>query len=439
MPDNAVLRINDFDVTEGALDAVAFRDSYALAGLEFHDVAGPIRARSGRSAVAAKSMALLILISGISTLSQSAMGYQTSPGSDRLSGGVIYGRVYCADTQRVARSATVLAVPLLRSKSGKESLDLSNLESDRATTDLAGGFSVRVSHPGTYLVAAELDGYISGLMENVLDIDREANPAPNQELERDAQVIRIDSGASARVNLQLQRGAALTGTVTYDDGSPAANVAVDAERVEASAGLLEHAVSSPSKNVTDDVGRFRIFGLPSGKYIVGARLSAMGSIGAPASDRSSRAGDDQTVEDDLTVFSAESFHQDKGTVYDLASGEERQGADIIIPVDSLARVSGVVATATGETVSGGFVDLNDVVDKSMARHATIGRDGTFVFTGIPPGSFCFGASGIPAASPSDSGKKDRRLTGKLCIPNLQGSTSEITIVVQQEPEHWDRY
>ena len=100
--------------------------------------------------------------------------------------------------------------------------------------------------------------------------------------------VHVASGQVASVNLTLHRGAVISGRMRFADGSPAIGAGVEWEPFESiffRAGYRDYrnkvlsplaealqsfvsVLDSSRKAVSDDEGRFRIYGLPPGKYVV---------------------------------------------------------------------------------------------------------------------------------------------------------------------------
>ncbi len=120
---------------------------------------------------------------------------------------------------------------------------------------------------------------------------------------------------------------------------------------------------------TDDKGHFRVAGLLPGKYVVHTQpVSGMTAI-AYASRGGNGTVEDQTI--------------------DLADEEDYEGADIEIPLNSLAEVDGVLeGNSGGRTVANVAVSLKPE-DRESASEVTVSSssDGTFQFVGVPEGDY----------------------------------------------------
>jgi hypothetical protein len=198
--------------------------------------------------------------------------------------GAVSGHVYCADTNAPARLATVTLEPVRQVDEFKPQTEdqLRQLASHGSTisfieTNLDGSFALRKVKPGTYYVIAEKDGYISPMAQFTRsDLER-----PTQEVKlRMAKVLRkisVEANQSTSVEVRLERGAAISGSVNFDDGSPASGLAVKVLRKgkDGKWAVMESSARTrftPSTK-TDDQGHYRIAGLPSGEYIAEADLT----------------------------------------------------------------------------------------------------------------------------------------------------------------------
>ncbi len=256
---------------------------------------------------------------------------------------------------------------------------------------------------GTYYAHALAPGYIDPLSQFSSEELTSADPATRQRIAAVATPVSITGTDQVRADLRLERGASISGRVLYDDGTPAvgwtvrtvhepppgsdsnapafANMGVDLNELD-----LSHASEA---STTDDTGRFRIPGLPTGSYLLQARFIApplghssfnpMGTGGAMAVMMGLK----------LTVYSGNALRKSDAKPVDVRAGEDRSGYDITVPLHTLRSLSGlVVSKADGHPVNGGSVDLTlkDAAgkdDPSMHMVASILSDGSFHFDYIP--------------------------------------------------------
>lgn len=210
----------------------------------------------------------------------------------------VTGHVFCEDTNAPARFARVMLEPVsdvsdavaqevrLHQRSARASAPGSQEpiltmphpgKTNSVQAGLDGSFTMKGVKPGVYYVMAEMSGYLSPLAG--LSVEGRQHPTASvadlmaKALER----VTVEAGRTAVVNVGLERGAAVSGTVSFDDGSPAVGVRVKAQR-EKSDGNWETAELSAidmfgSGITTNDLGQYRIAGLAAGHYVIEADLS----------------------------------------------------------------------------------------------------------------------------------------------------------------------
>jgi hypothetical protein len=220
----------------------------------------------------------VLLLIGFSGVAPVAIAQQRQANESALTT-TVSGRVFCADTNAPARMATVILQPA-------DAVDAYDPDkqggvSSRAEavqTLLDGSFLISHVAPGAYYVLASAPGYFSPLA-SVLRHLGEQKPSGDAISMRIAKVVprlMVQANLPNTLNVTLERGAAVSGTVQFDDGSPAAGVDVRL-LVRGKEGLIDPPLS-PFENEyhgskTDDQGAYRISGLPSGDYVVTAQLN----------------------------------------------------------------------------------------------------------------------------------------------------------------------
>ena len=217
------------------------------------------------------------------------------------------------------------------------------------------------------------------------------------------------------VRLQLARGAVVSGTVRDVSGEPIPNLEV---RVQ----TLGPATSTPTVIVgTDDLGRYRAFGLSAGAYVVVARpygptggveLRSDGDVDKalailrqrrPAATSSATVTPATNPVQQKPVSFAHVYHPsaltpDDATAIAVTAGEERSGIDITLQWMSTWNVSGTVVTPDVETRPLIRPILKTVSAHSapIARSATLAPDGTFLFPNVQPGRYTLEAQALSA-------------------------------------------
>ena len=233
----------------------------------------------------------------------------------------------------------------------------------------AGRYTIRVTRPGflTWLFGREP----AGSMSRVEPIELRGGQA-------------LDRG-----DLRLPRGGVITGRIADESGDPVSDTDVRALRLnyltpgEPRLDYVRHAT-------TNDLGEYRIFGLPPGRYFVGIGLSVQEAAGRT----------DQGAPTTRIIASrsgvAPQFYPGTAVATDatpviVEPGGTSMGVDIRQMSVPLATISGTVTNARGSPATGAIVMLNparaDGVLFTLMAMIEPQPDGRFHFVNIPPGDY----------------------------------------------------
>ena len=359
----------------------------------------------------------LILIAG------SLYAQQPAPQSPPQSRGQVTGRVFCADTGQPARFAGVQLISDQPAKTpaldpaalGKDAnfekllasamsavMKGSNLST---VTALDGSFSLDKIPPGTYYVVAQLPGYQSPLSQFSQMEKIKADDATLKAVQNSAEKIVIQPNLSVHVDVRLERGSSISGTVRYDDGSPAPGVAPILMVLEKDGKWKELGALGTLPTMTDDRGRYRIYGMNAGKYAVKAALPTVQTLVGLGASVSMH----MNLGDALVVYSGGALREKDVKPVEVGSGEDVDGIDVVFPLDSLHAISGsVVAKADGHAVDTGNVQLLDSETRAKLRMTMIEQDGGFHLNYVPDGQYILQVSGAADTerSPNDDAGGD---------------------------------
>jgi len=187
--------------------------------------------------------------------------------------GQVSGHVFCQDSGLPARFAGVQllaekpsSAPLLDPASLGKNPDFTKVMAQAmaavmkgsnlsTVTGIDGSFSLEKVPPGTYYVIPQLPGYRSPLSSLSMMERMKADAATVTAVESVAEKIVVQPGGSTSVNIELQRGATLSGTVAYDDGSPAPGVN-PALLIQDKEGKWKELSVTMLPATTDDRGQF---------------------------------------------------------------------------------------------------------------------------------------------------------------------------------------
>jgi hypothetical protein len=182
------------------------------------------------------------------------------------------------------------------------------------------------------------------------------------------------SNLPVSTDVTLERGAAISGNITYDDGGPAGELQVTAlsrmhqEGKETWAQFKSLPGDEFKPIYIDDRGNYRISGLPAGKYLVQVTLDLTQQItylsyGGGSTSESGHY-------DIITIYSGSTLRLKDAAGFSLGLGEERAGEDLRIPISKLHTIRGnIVSAHDGHVINGGQVGLYNADDKSIAAQS----------------------------------------------------------------------
>jgi carboxypeptidase family protein len=131
-----------------------------------------------------------------------------------------------------------------------------------------GSFAFRGLRPGQYSLTASRSGYLRA------QFGQYGPSSP-------ASTITISGQGVANVRVPLLKSASISGHVYDESGAPAVNAQLHAWRISYKDGWrLPVPVAS---QMTNDLGEYRLFGLPPGEYYVSAQVDPLTHIRSPAS------------------------------------------------------------------------------------------------------------------------------------------------------------
>ncbi len=309
----------------------------------------------------------------------------------------VSGRVFCADTNAPARMASVVLQPagmIDQWQPGEE--NQVSFHGEVVETLLDGSFSMQHVAPGQYYVVASQHGYISPLAALYFPgsappaSEPASDPAAAKKIVVAAPRITVQSGLPVNVNVTLERGASVSGTVLFDDGSPASGL-----HISLLVRFKDRWVTAPSRpfeqsspyGSTDDQGNYRIAGLPPREFLLRAEINR--SKSTYNIDKDGGTGMSMSPLYSLAFYSGGKTRQSEGVPFTLSSGEERHGEDIEIPVSKLHIVRGsLIAARDGHVLNGGRLTLLYSDDKSDAAHTSLSKDDEgFTFSFVPEGDY----------------------------------------------------
>jgi hypothetical protein len=350
---------------------------------------------TSRSRISAGVVSLIIAM-GMPLLGEHDL-FQEPPSTPSQEGsGIVTGHVYCGDTHQLARFASVVLQPLeLPGSIGKDLRTA--VEMPTVThTDLDGKFTVSDLLPGSYLVLAWLPGYVSPLARIATRVDNKDPERFLQILEAVLPRVEVKNHLTSTVDITLVPGAVVSGSVAYDDGSPAVGFHMKllypfgAENGGQGVKLGNSAIDFPGLgfDTTDDKGQYRLAGIPPGSYVVAASPPDGASRVGGIVSGSYKSVDSPSNSGFLQIFSGNVIRLKESKAFSIVDGEQRNGVDIVVPLRHLHQVAGVVVAASdGHLLKRGYVELLYADEQSVAQRTHVNDDGTFVLTFVQDGGY----------------------------------------------------
>ena len=272
------------------------------------------------------------------------------------------------------------------------------------TTDEAGRFECAGLPPGRYMVMVRSTGAFLA-------------PAP--------QNVELAPGGAVAVTFRLDRGGSITGRVLDDEGEPVVRAQVSAGQRRSVGGTsrLMQTGSAP-RATTDDLGQFRLYGLPAGEFYVSASYTVPTPGPVPAEPQGGpRSGFAPT-------FYPSAAGIEGARKVNVRVGQETGGIDITLARARLGSVSGRVTDAAGNALAERQVSVmllppRDALAGPAGSGARWQADGTFVISNVPPGRYLVAANVVrqaPSPSQGEAGSEQLAVDGDDVVVHLQTNT-----------------
>jgi Carboxypeptidase regulatory-like domain len=229
---------------------------------------------------------------------------------------------------------------------------------------------------------------------------------------------------------ERRTGGVLSGTVIDQSGEPVQGIDVRALRLHReNGGLVARAIGGPIGVKTDDRGRYRLWGLPPGRYLVIVSTDATPSgLDRTRGNAFARVYYPGTPD----VESAQSVQVDEG--------QETTGGDVSFAPVRAGRIVGMARDAAGEPLIGQVRLMPTQRPGTPAVDPLVERvhfDGTFEINDIPHGEYVLQAVGTNPGHRDEFGFAyvtiDDRPSKPLAIATSVGATLEGRFVIEGAP------
>ena len=239
-------------------------------------------------------------------------------------------------------------------------------------TDDAGNYELKNVPTGNYSIAVSAPGFVTGKENDMLAKLR---------------FVTVVGGQSVGpFNFELVREGSIAGIVTDSDGKPLKGIPITlrTDAIPAGAGPPKYAEFLR----TDDQGRYRIAGMPAGKYRVAAGHYPLliGPIGGRPGYR--------------RIFHPNSVEEVGGRVIDINPGSEVTGIDFNLgePTKTFTVRARIIDDRTGKPVEGLGYTLGAYLNGKRIGGRGFGENrsndrGEIVLSDIPPGEYSIAVPG----------------------------------------------
>jgi hypothetical protein len=241
------------------------------------------------------------------------------------------------------------------------------------TSDAGGKFAMKDIDPGKYRLSVMRTGFVTA--------EYGARGAM-----RSGTTLSLEPGKQVSdVTFKLTPHAVITGRVLDEDGEPVAHVTVQLMRYLYNQGRKQ--LLPYSSGSTNDLGEYRIFGIPPGKGLLSATYSTPGLYEGLV-DRSSGA---QADEDYAPTYYPGTTDLSAAATLEISPGVQLQGMDIRLSKTRTVRVRGKVRSLSGsgrQNISVSLVPRDRMASFSGMKR-TMARDaqGSFELRGVAPGAY----------------------------------------------------
>jgi hypothetical protein len=254
-------------------------------------------------------------------------------------------------------------------------------ENRMTTTDASGAYEFSEVRAGRYTISASKGSYItvSYGQQRPTDVPKPIEILDNQTIER--------------LDLALSPGSVITGRILDEYGEPASEIIVAAQRYQFLQGQ-RRLMPSGRTATTNDIGEFRLFGIPPGQYYLTATWRNQSSMNPAASgDRTAYA----------PVYFPGTTNPTEAQRITVATGEELNDIVMMLKPIRAARVTGTAIGPDGKPMTPAmvFVTQSSVTMFATPGTGTVRPDGTFVINGLAPGEYILRAQrpGAPGEGP----------------------------------------
>ncbi len=276
----------------------------------------------------------------------------------------IRGHVIAGDTGQGLRKAQVRLIQVDVQPDGSNP---AGRENRLATTDADGTFEFKDLPAGRYILTASKGSYIS------VSRGRQQQNAGGKPLD-------IRAGQTVeRVDITLPRGGVITGRIFDEFGEALSGIQVVAMEYQFINGQRQLVPTGGRMATTNDLGEFRLFGVPLGQYYLRATWQRMGPGDPTSPDRTGYP---------TTFFPGT---QNAADAQRITIGAGQTVSDLVMAMSPIktARVEGTLVDSRGRPMGGAILMIMQQTTgfDGVMNGQSVRPDGTFTFASLPPGDY----------------------------------------------------
>jgi protocatechuate 3,4-dioxygenase beta subunit len=240
------------------------------------------------------------------------------------------------------------------------------LQSAATAADADGRFEFRDLAAGKFRIVAAKAGFAA--------VDTDASDLAGTAAARTIELAAHET--RERVDLTLARWGAISGTVVNEVGASVRGASVQLLQIRYSRGRRRLTGVGQATNPTDDLGRYRIYAVAPGQYVVSATVGGASSADVPGYAR---------------AFYPGTANASEAQFVSVGRSQEVSRIDVALSRTRTAKIAGQVVNAAGVPANPGSLSLIPSVRSesivSVQLGARISGEGVFEFPNVPPGAY----------------------------------------------------
>ena len=280
-----------------------------------------------------------------------------SPGTATLR-----GHVFAADTGQPLRKAQVRIMQQMEAQTGPMMMPR---ESRLATTDAHGAYEFKEVRAGRYTINANKGSYVS------LSYGQTRPTEPGKPIQI------LDNQTIERVDFSLPHGGIISGRILDEYGEPLSDVMVAPQRFQYIQGQRRLTVAGRSA-FSNDLGEFRIFGVPPGQYYLQATWRNVSPIGF---------GNSENRNGYAPLFFPGTLEIAQAQRLTIGVGTEVSDVMMTMKPIKAVTVTGTIVDSRGQPMNGMLLVSQPDGFGFMTMGAPVRPDGTFALNGLAPGDY----------------------------------------------------